>query len=75
VHAGKPGRGSPNKMPFIAAVELSEDGHPWHVRLDALRDLKGGSILAWATKALHRTVHLVTDALSSLAAAKAAVAN
>ncbi len=75
VHAGKPGRGSPNKMPFIAAVELSEEGHPWHVRLDALPNLKGESILAWATKALHPTVHLVTDALSSLAAAKAAVAN
>ena len=51
VHAGKPGRGSPNKMPFIAAVELSEEGHPWHVRLDALPNLKGESILAWATKA------------------------
>jgi transposase-like protein len=75
VHAGKPGRGSPNKVPFMAAVELSEAGHPLHVRLDPLPDLKGASILAWATKSLHPTAHLVTDALSSLAAAKAAVAN
>jgi len=75
VHAGKAGRGSPNKMPFMAAVELNEEGHPGHVRLDPLPDLKGTSILAWATKALHPTAHLVTDALSSLAAAKAAVAN
>ena len=62
-------------MPFIAAVESNEEGHPWHVRLDPLPDLKGSSILAWATKALHPSAHLVTDALSSLAAAKAAVAN
>ena len=36
---------------------------------------KSDRLLAWATKALHPTVHLVTDALSSLAAAKTAVAN
>ncbi len=29
VHAGKPGRGSQNKVPFIAAVELNEEGHPF----------------------------------------------
>jgi transposase-like protein len=75
MHAGKPGRGSQNKVPFIAAVELNEEGHPLHVRLDPLPDLKGASILAWATKALDPSAHLVTDALSSLAAAKAAVAN
>jgi transposase-like protein len=28
VHAGKRGRGSENKVPFIAAVELDADGHP-----------------------------------------------
>jgi hypothetical protein len=35
------------------------------VRLDAPPDLKGGSILAWAIKALHPTAHPVTDALSA----------
>jgi hypothetical protein len=26
--AGKRGRGSPNKVPFVAAVETTQDGHP-----------------------------------------------
>ena len=35
-HAGKPGRGSQNKAPFIAAVELNDEGCPQHVRFDAI---------------------------------------
>ncbi len=27
-HGGKRGRGSENKVPFIAAVSTNEDGHP-----------------------------------------------
>jgi hypothetical protein len=74
VHAGKPGRGSENKALFIAAVELDDDGCPQHVRFDPLPDLKGASVLAWATKALDPSVHLVTDGLASLGAAAAVVA-
>jgi transposase-like protein len=73
-HAGKPGRGSQNKVPFIAAVELDEEGHPHRVRLDAIPDLKGASVRAWARNALDPCVHLVTDGLSSLAAAAEDVA-
>ena len=40
-HAGKPGRGSENKSPFMAAVELDANGHPGYVRFDALSDYKG----------------------------------
>lgn len=47
-HAGKPGPGSENKAWFMAAVELDEDNHPIHIRLDPLPDLKGESIKAWA---------------------------
>ena len=72
--AGKPGRGSENKVPFIAAVELDEDGHPQHVRFDALPDLKGVSVEAWAARALDPTVQLVTDGLASLGAAASVVA-
>ncbi|MEA3276808.1 MAG: IS1595 family transposase, partial [Pseudomonadota bacterium] len=48
VHAGKPGRGSENKVPFLAAVELNDEGHPQHVRFDPIADLTGASMANWA---------------------------
>jgi transposase-like protein len=72
--AGKRGRGSENKVPFVAAVELDDDGHPQHVRFDPLPDLKAASIEGWARNALAESVHLVTDGLASLGAAAAVVA-
>lgn len=74
VRSGKRGRGSENKVPFMAAVELDSDGHPQHVRLDAIVDLKGTSVRAWAKCALHPDAHLVTDGLASLGAAASEVA-
>jgi len=73
-HAGKPGRGSENKVPFVAAVELNEEGNPQHVRFDPIEDLKGPTMANCARKALHESVHLVTDGLASFAAAGAVVA-
>lgn len=73
-HAGKPGRGSPNKAPFMAAVELDEDGYPQHVRFDPIADYKGATFSAWAKSALHPTAHLVTDGCASFNAAAAEVA-
>jgi hypothetical protein len=74
VRAGKPGRGSPNKVPFVAAVELDEHGYPQHVRFDPIRDCKAASLAAWAKSALDPKVHLVTDGLAGFAAAGAEVA-
>jgi hypothetical protein len=31
---GKPGRGSENKVPFVAAVSRNEAGHPMHIKLN-----------------------------------------
>ena len=73
-HAGKPGRGSENKAPFMAAVELNDDGHPGRVRFDAIADYTGETFGAWAKSALHPDVHLVTDGLASFNAAGAQVA-
>ena len=33
---GKPGRGSENKIPIVAAVSLNEAGHPIHARITAV---------------------------------------
>jgi len=74
VHPGKPGRGSQNKAPFMAAVELDDNGHPGHVRFDPIDDYKGTTFSAWAKSALHPKAHLVTDGCASFNAAGAEVA-
>jgi hypothetical protein len=75
VHAGKRSRRSENKALFIAAVDLSDDGFPRHVRFDPLPDLKGSTVFQWASAVLDPSVHLVTDGLASLGAAAAVVAH
>ena len=72
-HAGKPGRGSENKWPFMAAVELDDNGCPGHVRFDPIADYKGATFSAWAKSALHPKAHLVTDGCASFNAAGAEV--
>ena len=74
VHSGKPGRGSENKVPFVAAVAFSDEGHPLEVRFDAVENLEGPTLKRWAEKALNPDVHLVTDGLASFAAAGSVVA-
>ena len=74
VHAGKPGRGSENKAPFMAAVELDDDGYPHHVRFDPIADYTGNSYAGWAKRALHPSAHLVSDGCASFNAAGAEVA-
>lgn len=73
VQSGKRGRTGSNKASFVAAVELDDDGHPHHVRFDAIGNLKGTTLATWARAALHPQAHLVTDGLASFAAAGAVV--
>lgn len=73
-HAGKPGRGSENKAPFIAAVELDDDGYPQHARFDVIADYTGATYAEWARSALDTDAHLVSDGLASFNAAGAQVA-
>lgn len=61
-------------MPFLAAVELDDTGHPQHVRFDVLADVNGPTLAHWACRALPARVHLVTDGLASLSNAGAVVA-
>jgi transposase-like protein len=74
VRPGKPGRGSENKAPFIAAVELDDNGHPRHVRFDPIADDRGETFRDWAKGALDPGAHLVTDGCASFNAAGAEVA-
>jgi hypothetical protein len=45
---GKAGRGSENKMPFVAAVSLTADDRPLRVRLSPVSGLTLTAIAAWA---------------------------
>lgn len=59
---GKRGRGSENKVSFIAAVQTNAAGHPHTVCLKPLAFTKE-AIADWANKALAASAHVVSDGL------------
>ena len=66
-HGGKPGRGSPNKVPFVAAVQTTESGAAMLICLSQ-RVFTKESILAFAQKSLAAPATLVCDGLGCFAA-------
>ena len=59
---GKSGRGSENKVSFIAAVQTTETGHPLRVCLKKLEFTKE-AIAEWAKTALAASARVVSDGL------------
>jgi len=51
-NGGKPGRGSKNKVPIVAAVSLDEAGHPIHVKVAKIETFSFAAIADWAQVAL-----------------------
>lgn len=49
---GKAGRGSENKVPFVAAVSLNQDGHPVHAKLTPVAGFTLTAIARWAQSCL-----------------------
>ena len=45
---GKTGRGAPGKTPFVAAVELNDEGRPMRMRLSRVGGFRSEEIAAWA---------------------------
>jgi hypothetical protein len=64
---GKPGRGSENKVPFVAAVQTSEDGQAVRVCL-ALRPFTNESMTEFAAHSLARPLTVVSDGLACFTA-------
>lgn len=60
----KPGRGSPNKVPFVAAVATDHDGHPIAMRLSRVDGFRKAELNAWARKYLDPNCIVLTDGLS-----------
>lgn len=62
-HKGKAGRGSENKIPFVAAVQLNELGQPHLARFDRVAGFKQADIKQWATRYIQAESHIVSDGL------------
>ena len=69
---GKPGRGSENKTPFVAAVSLNDKGRPQFVKLNRVSGFTNEAIKGWAQAHLAPTALVVSDGLGCFAAVTAA---
>ena len=69
VQGGKAGRGSPNKVPFVAAVQTTESGQPIRMCLSQ-RPFTKESIQAFAEKSLAAPATLVSDGLGCFTAVR-----
>jgi hypothetical protein len=61
---GTPGRGSPNKVPFVAAVELNEEGRPRRVKMTAITGFNREAIEQWARRHLLPGSDVCSDGLA-----------
>lgn len=73
-HPGKRGRGSENKVSFIAAVQTNAAGHPHTVCLSPVAFTKE-AIADWANKALAASAQVVSDGLGCFNGFKGNVAD
>ena len=62
-HPGKPGRGSENKVPFVIAVQTSDEGHPLFMKATPL-PFTQEALAAWAARSLSASATVVSDGLS-----------
>jgi len=58
----KRGRGSENKVPFIAAVQTTPEGHPLYACF-AKQPFTTEAVAMWAAKSLATSAHVVSDGL------------
>jgi hypothetical protein len=69
---GKVGRGSENKVPFVAAVETNDQGHPLRAIFAPVKSFSSAEIAAWARRSLAPTATVVSDGLACFRAVTAA---
>jgi transposase-like protein len=65
---GKAGRGSENKIPFVAALSLDEEGHPLRIKLTAVPGFTNKAISDWAKTNLTPGCAVLSDGLACFAA-------
>jgi ribosomal protein L37AE/L43A len=70
VHAGIVGRGAEGKVPFVIAVQTTEEEHhPCCVRLDPVPGFTKKALVRWAEEALAPNALMVSDGLACFVAA------
>jgi transposase-like protein len=65
---GRAGRGSENKVPFVAAVSLDPRGRPMHLKLATVAGFTREAIARWARGALAPGAVVTSDGLSCFTA-------
>jgi hypothetical protein len=65
---GKAGRGSENKVPFVAAVSLTDAGHPLRVKLNPVSGFTLNAIADWARHHLAPGSAVSSDGLACFSA-------
>lgn len=69
---GKRGRGSANKVPFVAAVSINEQGHPIAMNLNVVKGFRLKEISRWAKQHLKPDGTVISDGLPCFSAVKEA---
>ena len=59
----KVGRGSPNKVPFVIAVDKNEKNHPRALVLSVLQDFQKKTLRSWASRHIDAKSMVVSDGL------------
>ena len=67
-HGGKRGRGSENKVPFIAAVSTNEEGHPIYMNFNVVEGFRLTEVSRWAKKHLSSGSLVLSDGLACFTA-------
>jgi transposase-like protein len=65
---GKPGRGSENKVAFVAAVSLDAKGRPLYAKLSRVSGFTSEAIAKWAKRSLRPGSDVLSDGLGCFAA-------
>lgn len=65
---GKRGRGSPDKIPFVAAVSTNEEGHPMAMTMNVVSGFSLDGIKRWAKQHLTEGSYVVSDGLPCFSA-------
>ncbi len=69
---GKRGRGSANKVPFVAAVSLNQAGHPVAIDMHVVKGFRLNEISKWAKHHLQPKSTVISDGLPCFSAVKEA---
>jgi hypothetical protein len=65
---GKPGRGSENKTPVVAAIACNEAGHPLRMNMNVVEGFKSKEIARWARQHVAQGSVVISDGLACFSA-------